>query len=194
MPDTPHTLSGLVEKINRKGMAAGGISIADIRRLTGRRMAGPLLFFPAMVVVSPLSLIPTLPTMVAVIVLLVAGQLPFGVKMIWLPKRILSMSLSRERLEKVVDLLRPAAAWIDKVSRPRLILLTEGIGMRLAAVVCVLVALTMPPLEFFPGASTTAGVVIATFGLALTTRDGLLMLLALLLVFGFGAVVSFWLF
>lgn len=185
-----HTLSSLVEKIGEKGRANDGISIADIRRLTGRRMAGPLLFFPAMVVVSPLSLVPTLPTTIAVIVLIVAGQLMVGIQKIWLPKRVLKMSLSGRRLEKVMNFLKPAARWIDAVSKPRLTFLTQGLPVCIAAGICVVVALTMPPLEFFPGASTAAGVVIAAFGLAITTQDGLLMSLALLLVAGFATLLN----
>lgn len=178
-PEMVWTLGFLIQKIVQKARASNGISVADIRRIAGRRMAGPLLFFPALVVVSPLSLVPTLPTAVACIVILVAGQLLFGARIVWLPKRVRSMSLSLERLEKVVEFITPAVAWIDRVSVPRLTFLTEGIGLRLAAAVCIGVALTMPPLELFPGASTAAGVTISIFGLSLTTRDGILMLLAL---------------
>ena len=180
--ETLLTLSALVTRIEEKGRAQGAISIADIRRLTGRRMAGALLFFPAMIVVSPLSLVPTLPTMVAIIVLIVAGQLLIGKGKIWLPRRLLGLSLSGDRLEKAMKFLKPAASWIDKVARPRWGWLAQGIPARFAAAVCIFVALTMPPLEFFPGASTAAGVIIAVFGLALMTLDGLLMLAALGLV------------
>jgi hypothetical protein len=65
------------------------------------------------------------------------------------------------------------------VSRPRLEILTAELGQRLVALVCILVALTMPPMELVPGASTTAGTVLAALGLSLTTRDGVLLLLAL---------------
>lgn len=191
--ETVYTLTELVDKIAEKGRANDGISIGDIRRLTGRRMAGPLLFFPAMVVVSPLSVVPTIPTTIAVIILIVAGQLMVGIKKIWLPRRILKMSLSGDRLDKVMGFLKPAARWIDKVSKPRLTFLAQGLPVCFAAGICVIVALTMPPLEFFPGASTAAGVIIATFGLALTTQDGLLMIGALLLVLGFAIVLN-WVF
>lgn len=182
MSDVDYSLRGLLEKIAERAAINGQISIASLRRLTGRRMAGPLLFFPAMIVVSPLSLVPTLPTMVAVIVLFVAVQLVAGARFVWLPRRLLDLSLSGDRLEKALKFLRPVASWIDKVSRPRLHFFAEGWFIRIAAAVCIFVALTMPPLEFFPGASTTAGVIIATFGLAITTHDGLLMLIALAFV------------
>lgn len=185
-PEPVWTLRFLIDKIVAKARASNGISVADIRRIAGRRMAGPLLFFPALLIVSPLSLVPTLPTMVAIIVMLVCGQLLFGAQIIWLPKRIRAMTLSLDRLEKVVEFISPAVTWIDRICVPRLTFLTRGIGLRMAAAICILVALSMPPLEFVPGASTSAGVIISLFGLSITTRDGLLMLLGLSFFSGTG--------
>lgn len=147
-----------------------------------------------MIVVSPLSLIPTLPTIVGTTVVLIAGQLIAGRKSIWLPNKLRAASLSPERAQKALEFLKPAVRWIEKFSRARLSFLTEGLGMRLAALICILVAMTMPPLELVPGASTSAGTIIATFGLALTTRDGLLLLAALALVIGGAFLLIFWLF
>ena len=189
---TDQTLSELVEKLAERASAGEGIRVSTIQEIAGQRFAGPLLFFPAMVVVSPLSLIPTLPTMIAVTVILIAAQIILGRRTIWLPQKLSNASMSPERTLKVVEFMRPAAGWIGKVSKPRLRFLVNALGIRLAAAVCVLVALTMPPLEFFPGASTAAGVVIATFGLSITMQDGLLLLLALALVYG-AAAMFIWL-
>lgn len=183
-----HTLSSLVEQLAERASKGEGIRVATIQEIAGQRFAGPMLFFPAMVVVSPLSLIPTLPTMIAVTVILIAAQIILGRKTIWLPQKLNNASMSPERTLKVVEFMRPAAGWIGKFCKPRLRFLVNPLGIRLAAAVCVLVALTMPPLEFFPGASTAAGVVIATFGLSITLQDGLLLLLALALIYGAGAM------
>jgi hypothetical protein len=187
-----HTLSSLVEQLAERASKGEGIRVATIQEIAGQRFAGPMLFFPAMVVVSPLSLIPTLPTMIAVTVILIAAQIILGRKTIWLPQKLNNASMSPERTLKVVEFMRPAAGWIGKFCKPRLRFLVNPLGIRLAAAVCVLVALTMPPLEFFPGASTAAGVVIATFGLSITLQDGLLLLLALALIYG-AAAMFIWL-
>lgn len=176
------TLTQFIDRIAERADAGDGVSVNTIQQIAGERFAGPLLFFPAMVVVSPLSLIPTLPTMVAATVVLIAGQVVLGRREVWLPRRIREAQLSAERTRKVLGLLRPASLWIGKLFRPRLMYLVDGLGGRLAALVCILVALTMPPLELLPGASTTAGSVIASFGLAITTRDGLLLALGLVVV------------
>ena len=60
---------------------------------------------------------------------------------------------------------------------------------KVAAVMILLLCLTVPPLEFLPFASSAPMLAIAAFGLALTVRDGLLMLIATALsvaAIGFG--------
>jgi hypothetical protein len=173
------TISGLLEQISSRVEQDQSLSISTIESVAGRRIAGPLLFFPAMLVVSPLSLVPTLPSFVAIVTILVAGQILLGRKTIWLPQRIRSAKLSAERATKALDFIKPAGRWLDRVSRPRLTMLTADPGQRLVALICILVALTMPPMELVPGASTTAGTVLASLGLSLTTRDGVLLLVAL---------------
>lgn len=191
-PERP--LEGLLDAIANRAADGEGISVATIQEIAGERIAGPLLFFPAMIVVSPLSLIPTLPTIVATTVILIAAQLIVGRRQIWLPGKLRGVSLSPERTKKALEFIRPAVAWIERFSKARLTFLTDGLGMRIAALICILTALTMPPLELVPGASTSAGAIIATFGLALTTRDGLLLLVALGLVLGALLLLVHWLF
>ena len=182
------TLAHLIDRIAERSGNGEGISVGTIQEVAGKRFAGPLLFFPAMIVVSPLSLIPTLPTMVAITVILIAVQVLAGRRTIWLPSKFREAKLSAERAHKVITFMRPGVKWVDKAIKPRLAWLVDSIGVRLASLVCILVALTMPPLELLPGASTTAGVIIATLGLAITVRDGALLVTALLL---FGSAVFF---
>lgn len=191
MTDQP-TVTDLLEQIEHRIEHDATLSIATVEAVAGRRIAGPLLFFPAMLVVSPLSLVPTLPSFVAILTILVAAQILAGRNSIWLPKKLRAAGLSPERGKKALAFIRPVAGWLDKVSRPRLTALTDGLGQRAVALVCILVAVTMPPMELVPGASTTAGSVIASLGLSLTTRDGALLLVVLAVLVGLGfALVYF---
>ena len=180
--DRHHNLTELIDKLAERADGGEGVSVNTLQEVAGARFAGPLLFFPAMVVVSPLSVIPTLPTMVCITVVLIAGQIVLGRRQLWLPRRIREAQLSAEQASKVLGFMRPISVWIGKLFKPRLVFLVEGMGSRIAALVCILVALTMPPLELLPGASTVAGSVIASFGLAITLRDGVLLTLGLGLV------------
>ena len=56
--------------------------------------------------------------------------------------------------------------------------LTGGAAVRVAAVACLLLACTVPFLDFVPFASTAPMAAIALFGLALLVHDGVLMVVA----------------
>ena len=55
--------------------------------------------------------------------------------------------------------------------------------VRMIAIVCVLLAAAMPPMELVPFSANGAGAALVAFGLALIARDGLLAVLALLITF-----------
>lgn len=74
--------------------------------------------------------------------------------------------------------MRPVARFVDKLIKPRLSWLTKPPFVQLAAAVCILVALTVPPLEVVPFGGTVSWAAIAAFGLALISHDGLLTLIA----------------
>jgi hypothetical protein len=56
--------------------------------------------------------------------------------------------------------------------------LTTKPFVRVAAAITILLTLAVPPLELLPFASTGPMLAIATLGLALLVRDGMLMILA----------------
>ena len=59
--------------------------------------------------------------------------------------------------------------------------LTTPLADRLVAAACVLVALTVPPLELLPFAAFVPALAIFAFGVGLVARDGVVVLIALLL-------------
>ena len=73
---------------------------------------------------------------------------------------------------------------VDRVVCPRLLALTTPLADRLVALSCVLVAITVPPLELVPFAAFVPALAIFTFGVGLVARDGLVVLIALLLSAG----------
>lgn len=52
--------------------------------------------------------------------------------------------------------------------------LTGDVGTRVVAVLCMGLALTMPPLELMPFAAALPALAIMTFGLGISVGDGLL--------------------
>ena len=155
------------------------ISIADIRDTFGGRSFGPFLLIIGLIGATPASGIPGFPTIVAVTVLLTAGQMVIGLRQIWLPQFLLRRAMSRKRLDRVIGYLRWPASLIDRVTGPRLVILTQPPFAQFLGACCCLVAVVKPPLELIPATSAIPAAIVALFGLALTTRDGAAAIVAL---------------
>jgi hypothetical protein len=174
-------LSELLNNLAAAGDGERDPTVADLRDAVGRRAIGPLLLVPGLIVMSPLSGIPVLPSTVAAAVILLVIQLLMGRRGFWLPRTLLRRSIPRDRLERTIRFLTPIARVADRIARPRLRILAEGPAIRVVAVACLALAATMPPLEVFPFLNTAAGTLIALFGLAITAHDGALVLVGLVL-------------
>ena len=172
-------LEELLDELAQAGEHGGKVSLDELIRKIGRRSFGPLLLFAGLVAVSPLSGIPGMPTTVAVLVVTVAVQFLLRRDHFWLPQWLLQRELPHDKLCRAIELLRRPARFIDRFLRPRLAFMTHAAGIYAIAVLCVVIAATMPPLELLPFAATAAGAALSMFGLALIASDGLLAIVAL---------------
>ena len=172
-------LEELLDELAQAGEHGGKVSLDELIRMIGRRSFGPLLLFAGLVAVSPLSGIPGMPTTVAVLVVTVAVQFLLRRDQFWLPQWVLKRELPHDKVCRALELLRRPARFIDRFLRPRLTFMTHAAGVYAIAVLCVVIAATMPPLELLPFAATTAGAALAIFGLSLIANDGLLAIIAL---------------
>jgi len=178
------TLCELLDAVGQEAEASGSMSFGQVQDLAGRRSYGPLLLLPGLVALSPLSGIPTVPSIIGAIVSLVSAQLLAGRSRVWLPRRLREASLDKDKVSRGMRFARPVARAVDRVVRRRLPVLTGALSLRIAAAACLLVGATMPPLEILPFLATSAGVVIALYGLAITVHDGILIVAAHALVLG----------
>lgn len=167
--DLDDLLGELEEAARTKGRK---VSVEEIHELLGERSFGPLLLLAGLLGMTPVSAAPTAPSILALIVILVAGQLLIGRERLWLPRRLLHLSVDAEKLRKSVALARRPARILDRIVRPRLCFMTGRAGQRASALACVLVAATTPPLELLPFVAIVPAAAIAAFGLGLVTRDG----------------------
>ena len=188
-PRNLEDLLGLVEDTVRSDCR---VSVGEILDAVGRRSFGPLVLLVGVITLAPIvGDIPGVPTMMGVLLLLVAGQILLRKDHIWLPRKILSRSVSREKLCKAIGVMRKPARWADRWIRPRVESLTLGAGFYVVAVTCTLIALLMPFMELIPFSANGAGVALTAFGLALIANDGLLMLVALLATVGTSVFVVY---
>ena len=179
-------LTHLLDSLSALGERHETVTVHQLREEIGERSFGPFLVVPALIELSPIGGIPGLPTVIAVIVSLFCVQIAIGMKHLWLPDFVEKRKMPGEKLQRGLDFLRPLARWIDKILKPRLRWITKPPSLQVIAVLCVLLAATVPPLEIVPFASSLPMGAIALFGLALMVRDGAVAILAGFLAAGTG--------
>lgn len=176
MSDTDNDLQDIVDKLRDLGDVQDDVSIADMRDTIGARSFGPMLAIPALIEISPIGGIPGVPTVIALIIALVAAQIVFGRRHLWLPAFLDNRTVAGDKLRNGMDWLHRPAGWIDAVLRPRLKVVARGVGLRIVAALCIGLCATVPPLELIPFASTIPMAAIALMGLGLMARDGVVIL------------------
>jgi hypothetical protein len=186
MSEEIDNLEELLEQIEKAKKEGDPVSLESIVNAVGRRSFGPLLLMAGVILASPLSGIPGMPTAMSLLVLLIAVQMLCGREGFWLPRWLLNRSVQRGKVEKALGWLRPPARFIDRWLRPRLTALVQRAGAYVVAGVCILIAAGMPAMELVPFSATVAGVALAVFGLALVARDGVLALIG----YGFAAATA----
>ncbi|WP_018948728.1 exopolysaccharide biosynthesis protein [Thioalkalivibrio sp. ALMg11] len=174
-----HSLDGLLDELNDLE-ESDSVSIDEILQAVGRRTFGPVLLIPGLMALTPVSAIPGVPSIVGIMVALLVGQMLIGRDRLWLPKFVLRRSISRERHDKAVRLMRPVARHVDRLIKPRMTWLMQGVGFYAMAISCFLLALAAPLMEAVPFAISGVGVAVTAFALALMADDGLLGLLVLI--------------
>lgn len=183
-----HPLESVIDSIVELGKKQENVSVSDIQTEVGQRSFGPFLFVPAIFEISPLGGIPGVPTLISLIVIITAAQMLIGRRHFWLPGFISRRSIKGKRIEPALKKIRPVVQLVDKALRPRLQRITKKPWNRAVASLCILCALVVPPLEVIPFASTGPFAAIALIGLGLMGRDGVFVLLGILV-----ATVSFYL-
>jgi hypothetical protein len=177
-------LAEVVDDLESKASEDGDLSAQDALDEFSGRLFGPLLVIPGLVTVSPIGMIPSVPTMMGVFTVLVAGQSLAGRKQPWLPGFLAERSVDEDKFHASVEKIRPFIEWIDKWTAQRMQFLVKGPMKSVVAGVCILLALTMPPLEVVPWACLAPGSAILALGLAITAQDGLLALIGLTVSLG----------
>ncbi len=147
----------------------------------------PIVLAIALVLVSPLSGIPGLPTISAIIILLVVGQALARRRHLWLPAFLRDRRLRSDRMIKSIAHMRRPAHWIDRHSHPRLRILTSGPLRLVTLLACTVVPMIWPFLELLPFVTSIGAGAVALMSFGLLTRDGLYVLWGYVVV---GAMVA----
>jgi hypothetical protein len=118
----------------------------------------------------------------ALLVVLIAGQMAIGLKRPWLPPQAMRISVPREALIEGLEKARPWAKRIDAVLEPRLTFLSQPLWVNLIAVLVAIAGLITIPLALIPLAPIIPSLAIVIFGLGMTSKDGVWLLLGTAIV------------
>lgn len=198
-PSVTALLNDLVGRAERQADNQGGertISLRELLDSLDERAFGLGILVLALPCAVPFLY--GIPQIVALPMLALAGQLALGREQLWLPNKLASRRIAVSGLDKVVLRAGPALRLLERFSAARLPFLSEGIGLRIiGALLLIPIASIMTP---FPLTNTTPGIGVGIAAVGLLERDGLLILLGLLLglfwvfllvVFGVEAVSAF---
>lgn len=177
---TPTKLTDFLEQLDDK-TSGDVITLGEIVAAFKQRGFGPLLLAPALLVLLPFGAIPGIPTLCALFIFLIGGQLLLGLEHPWLPERLCKVSFNREKFKSALGKVVPFTKRIDRVIGTRLTQFIAPPMSTIVGVLCIVLALTMIPLELLPFAAAAPAWAIAFFALGLTANDGLLVIIGLII-------------
>lgn len=209
--DTSHTSDGetalratdmLRAVLDRLSAQSGGegdsgqtkASLGSLVDQLDRRAYGLLLLILALPCCLPFVYI--LPQIVALPMLVLAGQMALGRSAPWLPEALASREFDVTSLRNVVDRAARYVGWFEALAHPRLTALSGRVALPIVGGLMIIpTASILVPL---PLTNTVPGLGVAIAALGLIERDGLLILAGLvmglawvaLLIFGGQAAVS----
>lgn len=165
-PRTSELIAALPDSFAGETLTIGDLVHALRSRVFG---LGILLF--AIPNIFPMP--PGVPAAMGAVLMLLGGQLALGNSTIWLPRKLAQRSISRDTLRRIADRSVPWIQRFERLSRPRLDMLTSPTAARtVGAVVFVLGVVLLLPFPFL--GNIPPGAAACVLGLGLVERDGVI--------------------
>ena len=137
---------------------------------------------------------PPIPLLCGFFLVFIALQIVLGRHRPWIPRRALTASVPRDKLDKAVARATPVLRMLERFSRRRLSFLPADWELRGAGILLLIVSIGLVGAAPLIG-QIPMGISICLMGLGLFERDGVVMLVAALfgaigLVFNFGFILA----
>ena len=189
MPDYDYqadtrTFSQVLEDIGTKKDPK--LYLGELVDAFGERGFGALMLFFGLMNIA-IGIIPGTTTILGAPLLLMGLQLATRVDQLWLPKWALRRSIERAAYRSGVEKVLPRVRLVERLSRPRLHMMTSELSEILIGVATVVMAFIL----ILPiwGGNLVPALIISTFGFGLMQRDGLVVLVGWLGVAGMAVFV-----
>ncbi|WP_160153876.1 exopolysaccharide biosynthesis protein [Microbulbifer sp. ALW1] len=180
MQEEINNLNQLLRQLEQRSQGRDRVTLAQVLEALGQRSFAPLILVAGLILFSPLSGIPGMPTVMGLLILLASLQMLLLRRHFWLPQWMLQKSINGAKFQRSLRWLQRPAMFVDRWLQPRLPWLVHRGGTYLIALVCTALALALPVMEILPFSASIAGLALMAFGLALVAHDGLIALLALM--------------
>lgn len=152
------------------------VTIAEILDALDARAFGLATLIFAIPSVIPMP--PGVPTVVGIALFIVSVQMVMGRQELWLPKILSKRGFSRKALVSGFEKIKPQLEFVEKFARPRLLALTGKAATILIGVVIMIMAIILI-LPLPPGGNFPPALACAVLGMGLVERDGVIVLLGL---------------
>lgn len=178
MPDYDYqsdtrTFSQVIEDIGVKDDPK--LYLGELVNAFGERGFGAMMLFFGLLSVA-IGIIPGTTTVLGAPLFLIGLQLMIRQDQLWLPRWALRRSIERETYRQGVAKVLPRLRMLERLSRPRLSIMTSELSEVLVGIVTVLLALVLVlPLW---GGNLIPALIISAFGFGLMQRDGLAIVIA----------------
>ena len=164
-------------------------SLGEVIERFEDRGFGPLLLMPALIALLPTGAIPGVPTLCGITLFFICSQVAIGKTSPWLPTFIKNKEVSTNKLDSAVEKAKPYAQRAEKLLKPRLTFLSHTPSKNIIAAYCAIASLCMIPLEVLPFAVALPAFALCVTALGVTNRDGVFLIIGMLLQSGTGYLV-----
>ena len=156
------------------------VTVGEIIHASGDNGALPPLLLVALVAATPLSGIPGVSMVCGVLIVLLSFELIANFRSLYLPKKLNHAPIDAGKLRLTMGKMRPALRWVDRYTGNRLRFLFHRPIVWVPQVLCLLSGAAMPFLEFIPFSSSFVATGVSLLAMAMLTRDGIFVMLALI--------------
>ncbi len=146
------------------------------------RVYAAVLFLPALMAASPLTLIPGISFIFALITVLIILQMLVRRQRVWLPKRLRNVYFDKNKVAKALRYMEKPAVKLDRFFRPRLMFLTSPwAGQKVILLFTLILAILSGPATLVPFANLLFCIAILILAMGLLTRDGFVIIFGLII-------------
>lgn len=154
-----------------------GVTLREFLEALGERAFGAMLFVLALPCCIPFLY--GVPQVVAVPMMAIAAQMAFGRHEPWLPGKLADRRIDKKGLERMAKGGRKFFGWLEVFAAPRLLFLSGPTAERFVGFILVIFCASI--LTPLPSTNTVPGIAVAIAAYGLMERDGLLVLIGLVL-------------